>query len=212
MNLTESAEKFLTECVRASEELILEGGYMAYNTGKKSDYQDMFTSTSPNSEFILARTYDKALSMVHSMNYVLLNSTYYAGAGMTRQMVESYLMDDGRFFSSIPGGDKMTFAEECANRDLRLSQTIRTPGYTRIGTSKTLLPDFDKASTGYQVTKYVTGTENDASNESANAISIFRYSEVLLNYAEARAELGELTQSDLDMSIRNPGPGLDYRI
>ena len=201
LNLTSSAETFLTECANASWELITEGGYTAYNTGKESDYQDMFTATAPNSEFILARTYDKSLSMVHSMNYVLLSATYYGGAGMTRQMVESYLMADGSFFSSVPGGDKMTFVEECANRDLRLYQTIRTPGYTRIGSSEVLLPDFDKASTGYQVTKYVTGTDNDTSNESVNAIPVFRYSEVLLNYAEARAELGVLTQSDLDVSI-----------
>lgn len=206
LGLTESAERFLTECVNASAELIADGGYSAYNMGKISDYGDMFTATAPNAEFILARTYDKALSMVHSMNYVLLNSTYYAGAGMTRQMVESYLMKDGTFFSSRPGADRMTFAEECANRDLRLAQTIRTPGYMRTGTSKKLLPDFDKASTGYQVTKYVTGTENDASSESANAIPVFRYSEVLLNYAEARAELGDLTQSDLDMSINEIRP------
>lgn len=201
LNLTESAERFLTECVNASLELIEQSGYKAYNTGKKSDYSDMFTATAPNSEFILARTYDKALKFVHSMNYVLLNATYYAGAGMTRQMVESYLMDDGSFFSSVPGSERMTFAEECRNRDLRLAQTIRTPGYTRIGTTQTLLPDFDKAATGYQVTKYVTGTENDASSESTNAIPVFRYSEVLLNYAEARAELGDLTQSDLDKTV-----------
>ena len=30
---------------------------------------------------------------------------------------------------------------------------------------------------------------------------IFRYAEVLLNYAEARAELGEITQMDLDLTI-----------
>lgn len=30
---------------------------------------------------------------------------------------------------------------------------------------------------------------------------IFRYAEVLLNYAEAKAELGQLTQDILDMSV-----------
>ena len=30
---------------------------------------------------------------------------------------------------------------------------------------------------------------------------IFRYAEVLLNYAEAKAERGTLTQADLDLSI-----------
>src|SRR5690606_5128406 len=38
-------------------------------------------------------------------------------------------------------------------------------------------------------------------NRSENDMPIFRYAEVLLNYAEAKAELGTLTQADLDLSI-----------
>ena len=95
----------------------------------------------------------------------------------------------------------MTWYEECQNRDLRLYQTVRTPGYTRIGGKTKLLPDFDKAATGYQMIKWVTGTSDDAYNGSVNAASIFRYSEVLLNYAEARAELGVLTQEDIDKTV-----------
>ena len=38
------------------------------------------------------------------------------------------------------------------------------------------------------------------SNTESPAI-ILRYAEVLLNYAEAKAELGEITQGDLDLSI-----------
>jgi starch-binding outer membrane protein, SusD/RagB family len=203
LELTDSANKYLNECVDASLKLINESGYSVYYNRGETDYQDMFTSDEPNSEFILARVYSKELSIVHAMNYMLLAPTMLGGSGMTKQMVESYLMEDGSFFSSIPGYQKMTFSEECSNRDKRLSQTIRTPGYTRRGSSTVLLPDFRKAATGYQVTKFLTGTENDAYNESANSIPVFRYSEVLLNYAEAKAELGTFNQNDLDITLNN---------
>ncbi len=41
----------------------------------------------------------------------------------------------------------------------------------------------------------------DSYNRSINSMPIFRYAEVLLNFAEAKAELGTLTQADLNKSI-----------
>ncbi len=38
-------------------------------------------------------------------------------------------------------------------------------------------------------------------SRNTNDLPVFRYAEVLLNYAEAKAELGTLTQDDLDKSI-----------
>lgn len=203
LDLTESANGFLEGCVSASLRLINESGYTAYFSGKTTDYQDIFISNDPNSEFILARIFSKELNMVHSMNYMLLAPTILGGSGMTKQMVDSYLMLNGSFFSSVHGYQTKTFVEECTNRDRRLSQTIRTPGYKRIGTASVLLPDFSKAATGYQITKFLAGMESDAYNESANAIPVFRYSEVLLNYAEAKAELGNLSQNDINISINH---------
>lgn len=201
LGLENTANKFLQECVDASSELIQNSGYTIYNTGRETDYQDIFTSDVPNPEYILARVYSKELNMVHGLNYALLSPTMLGGSGMTKQMVESYLMLDGAFFSSLPGYKTLTFSEETVGRDRRLSQTIRTPGYKRLGTSETLLPDFEKAATGYQIVKFVTSPENDTYNESSNAIPIFRFSEILLNYAEAKAELGTLNQTDIDNTL-----------
>ncbi|QRX62687.1 RagB/SusD family nutrient uptake outer membrane protein [Dysgonomonadaceae bacterium zrk40] len=201
LKLTDSANKFLNESVNASLKLMEESGYSIYDNGKITDYQDMFTKDEPNAEFILSRVYSKELSIVHAMNYMLLAPTMIGGSGMTKQMVESYLMEDGSFYSSIPESKRFLFSQECTGRDRRLSQTIRTPGYKRIGTTEVLLPDFKKAATGYQVTKFLSGINNDAYNESANAIPVFRYAEVLLNYAEAKAELGTLNQNDLNRTI-----------
>lgn len=88
----------------------------------------------------------------------------------------------------------------------RLYQTIRTPGYKRIGTSVELAPDLACSVTGYQPIKYVqdpkaAGGQVDRAGFSTCDLPVYRFAEVLLNYAEAKAELGTLTQADLDASI-----------
>jgi hypothetical protein len=55
--------------------------------------------------------------------------------------------------------------------------------------------------TGYQPIKFVTASTFDAFDNGQNDLPVIRYAEVLLIYAEAKAELGELTQADLDISI-----------
>ena len=95
----------------------------------------------------------------------------------------------------------MEFYQETQNRDPRLAQTIRTPGYKRIGQNGVSVPDFATSVTGYQFIKYIWAPSYDA-GQSSNDMPIIRYAEVLLNYAEAKAELGQLTQSDVDKSIK----------
>jgi hypothetical protein len=93
----------------------------------------------------------------------------------------------------------MTFQEETKNRDARLSQTIRTPGYKRIqaGAQIAAPPAFTYTFTGYHPIKLsVDDVAMDGGQLNTNAIHLFRYAEVLLNYAEAKAELGGLTAAD----------------
>lgn len=96
----------------------------------------------------------------------------------------------------------MGFYEEMQNRDKRLAQTIRSVGYKRIGDNTVQLPDFAATMTGYQVSKFVSDISQDGDGASYQDIAIIRYAEVLLNYAEAKAELGLLTQDDIDKSIK----------
>ena len=111
-------------------------------------------------------------------------------------------MKDGSRFTDIKGFDTMFFNDEVKNRDPRLSQTIRTPGYTRIGETEPLVQEFGSTVTGYQLIKFVTERDYDTYGKSINDMPIFRYAEILLNYAEAKAELGILEQNDLDKSIK----------
>jgi hypothetical protein len=85
-----------------------------------------------------------------------------------------------------------------------MAQSIRTPGYKRIDSDKIEAPNFNNTITGYQPTKYMLGINAGADmySKSYNDLPIFRSAEVYLNFAEAKAELGTLTQSDLDNSIK----------
>ena len=121
--------------------------------------------------------------------------------GMSRKIVASYLMNDGSRFTDNPLWKTLKFSDEMKDRDPRLAQSIRTPGYKRIGQLNPVAPDFVAAITGYQPIKYVTTVDHDAWNSADNDLIIFRAGEVLLNFAEAKAEAGTLTQDDLDISI-----------
>lgn len=194
-------EEFLQECVNASEPF-LTGPYSIYTSGS-TPYQDLFTSQNAiETEIILARAYTSAISgMTHDVNGHLTGATM-GRPGMTRNVVNMYLMRDGSRYTDQENYAIKTFVEECKNRDLRMAQTLRTPGYKRIGGSKELAPDLSRSTTGYQLIKYLTEEKYDANKASTNDMPLFRLAEVLLNYAEAKAELGTLKQADLDNTIR----------
>lgn len=194
-------EKYLQECVIASEPF-LNGPYTIYTTGS-TPYQDLFTSQNAiGTEIILARAYTSAISgMTHDVNGHLTGATM-GRPGMTRNAVNMYLMRDGSRYTDQPGYATKTFVDECKNRDLRMAQTIRTPKYKRIGGNKELAPDLSRSTTGYQLIKYLTEEKYDANKASTNDMPLFRLAEVLLNYAEAKAELGTLKQDDLNKTIK----------
>ncbi len=178
------------------------GTYSLYSTGNpESDYRDLFASHDAiSSEIILARQFNSAQQVDHNVNYYTITSSY-GRPGMPKDLVNSYLMADGSRFTDQPNFNEQQFTEEINDRDPRLKQTIRAPGYSRVGETQKLPPNFGATVTGYQLTKYVTERQYDSFDASISDLPIFRYAEVLLNFAEARAELGIITQTDLDKSI-----------
>lgn len=208
-------EFYLQECMRASAELIDNSGYILYNNGDaNTTFRDLFTpmasdgktiahyqGSSQANEIILARNYNSAYGQTHSANFDKLA----AGKGrlsMTRKHVASFLMKDGSRFTDKPGWEKMMFNEECTDRDPRLAQSMRTPGYTRIGETQKAPISFAATVTGYIPTKYVVSTNYDDTGRNDNDLILFRLPEILLNWIEAKAELGEtITDSDLNYSV-----------
>lgn len=198
---------YLEQAAAAAKELIDDGPYSLYNTGHpESDYLSLFTAEDANTdEYILAIKFDYSLAIHHNGTAYSLLATQ-GRPGMTRKMVCLYQMADGSRFTDRQGWQTMQFADEMKDRDPRLAQTVRGLGYTRIGETEVLAPDFSACVTGYQPIKFVqeptaSGGQVDRNDRSTNDLPVYRYAEVLLNYAEAKAELGTLTQEDLDISI-----------
>lgn len=201
-------EDYLTYAADAAYEIMTSGPYKLHDTGNpEEDYLTLFSQSEADvDEYILAINFDYAGGARHNASaYTVL--TNQGNPGLTRKFINTYLMKNGDRFTTVnPDYATMEFKEETADRDPRLAQSIRTPGYTRIGQSEVLAPDFGASSTGYQPVKFVqdptaNSGNNDRTNSSDCDLPVFRYAEVLLNYAEAKAELGTLEQGDLDMSI-----------
>lgn len=194
---------YLEQSASAAEEFMNTSGYGVYSAdGPDKSYLNLFAAENAiGDEIILARDYNAALGVIHDGNYYTLTQSY-GRPGLSKKIVNTYLMKDGSRFTDKPGYETMTFVEECKDRDPRLAQSIRTPGYTRIGSVDPVAPDFTYTVTGYHPVKFVTEPENDGYNKSYNDLPIFRSAEVYLNFAEAKAELGTLTQGDLDNSVK----------
>ena len=193
-------EDCLKESAAASLKFINESGYGIYKSGT-TPYQNLFTlADSDRSEVILTRAYKQSISLVHDANGAF-TSTTSSRNGLAKDVVDMYLMSDGSRFTDKPRYDAMDFYDETQNRDPRLAQTIRTPGYTRIGDTEILAPNMAAVTTGYQPIKFVCEKKYDSYQTSENDMPVFRAAEVYLNYAEAKAELDQLSQGDLDMSV-----------
>ena len=200
------ANKFLEACVSASEELMNSGQYTLYTatngpTGKP--YMDLFATMTLDpliSEVIIGRRYSNTLTLFHNLQFYMTARTQ-GKPGFEKRLVNSYLMADGSRFTDIEGFDTIQFYNEVRNRDPRLSQSIRTPGYTRVGQSAVASVDFESTMTGYQPVKGLNNPNMDGSSQSYKDMILFRLGEVLLNYAEAKAELGTITQTDINNSI-----------
>ena len=195
---------YLDECAKVSALLIQTGGYTLHTEGGTTQsYFNLFhtmDATGLMDEVILARNYNKTYGASHDSGNTMTAGSKGCPA-MTKKLAASYLMKDGTRFTDLPGWETMTFVQETQNRDPRLAQSIRTPGYKRMGEETTTSPDFKVTFSGYHPDKYLTTVDQDTNNASDIDLIIFRLGEIMLNYAEAKAEAGTLTQEDLDMSV-----------
>lgn len=192
-------EKFLKEAAEAAEALITSGAYSLYTSGGPGvAYRELFARNNQDAtETILARDYEKDLG-THNLGYTMTSPTYGAW-GITKDLINSYLMQDGSRFTDRPGYETMEFYEEMQNRDPRLTQTTAGPGFTVNGEASPEPVTLDATTTGYRVIKALPS--KDQWSAAYFDVIIFRYAEALLIYAEAKAELGTLTQEDLDISV-----------
>jgi hypothetical protein len=206
LGLTSSAGKWLEESASAASEIIKNGGYSINTAGGAGvSYRQVFTSNTPvAAEVLQAAVSDVNLGVLNEANWWWTSGTYGAKASFTRTFINTYLKLDGTPYTNDPAYRTMLFKDEVKNRDLRLKQTIRLADYKRISSGQQVPapPLFSYTFTGYQPIKWTLDDMGfDAGALNTNAISLFRYAEVLLNYAEARAELGTLTDVDWALTV-----------
>ncbi|MBQ5828554.1 MAG: RagB/SusD family nutrient uptake outer membrane protein [Bacteroidales bacterium] len=189
------ASRLLDIAVEASEKIIGSNKFTLTPV-----YKDLYSSLdlSGNPEVLLYKSYVSGI-LTHSVVGYTNSSTMMSG--LTRDAVDSFLCSDGLPIS-LSGmyegnGD---ISRVLANRDLRLMQSVEDElAYIGNPNEKGFT-----SSTGYIITKFnnagLGASEVLAPNNPTDA-PIFWLAEVLLNYAEARAELGVLTQGDLDATV-----------
>lgn len=199
-----ASERFLRECVKACEELMTAGIYTLVNNPAqvKTQYRELFTQEAVNTaEVIWARQMSVGMTTFHDLTWRYTSGSYGQRWSLDQDFVKTYLNLDG---SRHTATDE-EFTTEIENRDYRLSQSIITPGYTKLigGVSTPTAPDFTVTLTGYQIIKFnIDDKAYESAKVSYNSLPIMRYAEVLLNYAEAKAELGEFSDDIWNKTIK----------
>ena len=203
LDLRDSAPLYLRKAVEAAS-AIMESGLFSIDKrgGKELAYWNLFANydLASSPEMILFKDYDGGEQIKHGAGAQVLSFV----CNLSRSLMESYecLTEDGKAvpFSSIEGYETKSFVEVFENRDPRFSQTFMYPGYIRDGETSAFRPNLNLG--GYPCIKFVPNVASQLSGVNTDTdLPIARYAEILLIYAEAKAELGELTQEDMDRSI-----------
>ncbi len=214
------AQKFYKEVVKACDAIM--GSYTLAPTYREN-YNSMrgvvgALNLQDNPEMIFCKTYIQG-TLGHSMIKYLSSKTPIAG--MTKDAFDAYLFADGKPLAlttcdktdaGIPNENgTIDISNLLAVRDGRLGETIdATLGYTgnlsvRTGSTGASISDPMGSNTGYTIKKYVNPvmTYNQCTNDGSNAVCapIFWLSNVYLDYAEARAELGQFDENDFNNTI-----------
>lgn len=205
---------FLSEAVDAGGLLIAYQGEKIYKGRTGFEYYDMFNKQDYSNV-------DGAFLYKH-MDYLLgVNGNHGDGGnsylgGLTKSAVYSYLMADGKPESvSSQSYDYTQLSSLIAARDPRMDQTIYSPAkgnfeayfsqFQTVAENSTKGPYQDLINSftgrgGYKVYKGMRDHYVDKWGDNQDELMI-RYAEALLNYAEAKAILGTISQTDIDKTI-----------
>ncbi|MBT6006847.1 MAG: RagB/SusD family nutrient uptake outer membrane protein, partial [Prolixibacteraceae bacterium] len=206
LGLQGTANDWLNEAANAAKVVMDQSEYEVY-TGDGTDlsYRKLFINPAPvGEEIMLAAVMSESFAKTHAANWYYTSTTTGVRFNLIRTFVNTYLNLDGTPFTNNPDYKTMQFHEEVVGRDKRLKQTIRLGDYERLSNN---VPFKSAANmlysyTGYQPIKWTLDDINvDTRDLNDNSVSMFRYGEVLLNYAEAKAELGTLTDADWAVTI-----------
>lgn len=219
------AERYLKACTDACEYIFSQG--FRLNDSYQGNYNSIELTNNP--EMIFYKQYKQGI-LSHSLIDYTCSST--AISGMTKDAFDAYLFLDGkpRALTTLNTDDAgyVSYNEDTKQhniiiskllsvRDKRLSETIDSVVYFKGSTWARTLDGMQMTSTtGYGCKKYDnTAIPLNYRNQAATNYTcapIYWLSVVYLNYAEAKAELGTITQDDIDNTINllNTRAGLPY--
>ncbi len=200
LHITKQPEYFLDKAITASEAIIESGKFSIYSKGKAfEDYSDIFnggTDLAINPEIIMFLDYEDD-KREHGAELVLDFEN-----GVSRSMADSYLDINGKFLPESVT-DTTQLKDVFTNRDPRMKQSLFYPGYILpSGTTQTKLSVTKTG--GYAQIKFLPkekGKHWEGYMTVYTDLPLYRYAEVLLINAEAKAEEGKVTQGDLDLTV-----------
>lgn len=222
---TERADKYYGEVVKACTALF--GGYSIcsdyrslYNSVFDADASLGLVSLQDNPEVIFMKGY-KVGSLCHSMLKYLSSNTPIAG--MTKDAFDAYLFKDGKPLAltnentsdapALVNDEKgnpigLDITAALAVRDGRLAQTIDSRlAFGQNVTFSRSNSDNLSSNTGYTICKYINPSipyaQTATDNTNYTCAPIYWLANIYLDYAEARAELDQLTNADVN-NVLNP--------
>lgn len=192
------AARHLQKAAEAAQNVIQSGEHTLYAAGYFNLYQYQAEGLA-NRENIMVRRY--GANDANSITYHNMPRAVIGGGVInpTKYLVDAFLMKDGLPIDKSPlYKTPDSVIQVFDNRDKRFSESVMKRGDNFSLTSKFVL---STTSTGYTYRKYVI-QEDMPKDRSYIDLTLIRYAEVLLNYAEARYELaGNISDADLDRTI-----------
>ena len=210
--------KFLQEAYDAAGELMKgDYGYSLFQGSSTSQvYHELFIQPdyANNPEIILSKAYDPSLGKGNNLSRQIGVGEVYIG--VSQDCVDDYLCAKTGLPVTLCGCEghttHTTLIAELNNRDPRLLQTICSPeagehayyleGHPANISNIVTTGAKGSSSTGYSIAKFYNAAEHTAAHHQGTLDApVFRYAEILLIRAEAAAELGTITQADLDATV-----------
>lgn len=201
LGLASSAAGFLHKAVDACEKIIASDNFAIYGSNAEG-YRALFTSEKlrDNPEIIMAVEYDRSMGRGNNTHTVL--GEYW---GLTNSLMSDYQNSDGTpWVATHADGSRKSYVEMFEGRDPRFAETFAWPGFKISPEIASQAPYRPKITYGgmIQLKFYPRPTSQRSGwNMNYTSLPLFRYAETLLILAEAKAELGTITQSDLDRTV-----------
>ncbi len=209
------AALYLKASADAADALIASGSYrLTAQYGEVYHSDDLGNGT----ETIFYRNYGKDLVMHCLIAWTCGSAEQY---GLTKDAFDAYLFADGRPLATttldkddratLNGKGNCSIAKALAVRDRRLGLTVdsivsfKGNSWARVNDEGVADAELMTSATGYTIRKYDNLTLDKYyrtyTYTNYTDAPLYWYAVVLLNYAEAKAELGNATQADLDRSV-----------